>query len=529
MIKVLKSIEVSVLLIGLTLTAVSCKKVKNTDANVIDNKKTDDSSIINYTSEQKYNVNIIYFIPTDNPAIANYESRLSAILLQGQGFFKTWMNHHGFGNKTFGLMADKNKGRVKITTIMGKFPKSEYVSGKHDNMAKEINEYFVANPTEKASDHYLVIQPVHSLSAGLPYYGVGRWAYICDVPEMNVSLLGTTGDAGTKATTYIGGLLHELGHALNLPHNKQKASEGTNVQYGTTLMGSGNYTYGKSPTFLSYADCATLNHNQVFSTVEGEFYKSVTVKLKNIVAEYKSGNILVSGKFQSSVPVSDVAFYNDPADDGADYDAQTWNSKVTNNEDFSISMPVAEFTKKGYTPYALRIRLCHTNGSLTTFGFSYTFNNDIPVVDFGIKASQYDKTTWSVIDFSTNETSGEDGKVANVIDNNLSSSWLSRWSSSPGIHPHQVTIDMKQSLTVKGLTIAMEQKYDTKSKDIELLTSLDGTIWVSRGNHVLKEVAGPQHIYLSSTVDARYIKLIINSAWNTSKAANIAEIGVFNE
>lgn len=513
-------------LIPLMLIAASCKKseVAPVEPPVV----AEGNKEVVYSSEQKYNLNVVYFIPTDNPALADYENRISAILLQGQEFYKTWMNKYGYENKTFGLLADRAKGKVKITTIKGKFPMTEYVSGKDANISKEVDEYFAANPSEKRSDHYLIIQPVHTLTAGIPYYGVGRRAYVCDVPEMKVSLLGTTGDAGTKATTYIGGLLHELGHALNLPHNKEKVSEGGNAAYGTSLMGSGNYTYGKSPTFLTAADCATLNNNQVFSTVEKEFYKPAQVTLKNIIAEYKNGNIVVSGKFLSDIPVADVGYYNDPAE-GGDYDAQTWVSKVTNNEDFNISMPVAELYKKGNTAYDLRIRLYHANGSISTLGFSYAFNNDVPVIDFGIKASQYDKSNWSVIDFSTNETAGEDGKAANVLDNNMNTSWLSRWSSVPGVHPHYIAVDMKQLLPVKGFTIAMDPKYETKSKDIQLLISIDGTNWTSLGNYVLKQVGGIQHIYLTNGVNTRFFKMVINSSWNGSKAANIAELSTFNE
>lgn len=517
---------ISTLLVFTILVLTACKK-NPTEPPVPASPNPQDTAV-NYTSDHKYNVNIIYFIPTDNPAVPNYESRLSAVLLQGQEFYKTWMNKQGFGEKTFGLLADKTKGKVKIITIKGKFPMLQYVSGKHDNIAKEINEYFTAHPSEKSSEHTLVIQPIHTLEEGLPYYGTGRWAYICDLPELNVNLLGTSGEGGTKATTYIGGLLHELGHALNLPHDKEKVSEAANSNFGTSLMGSGNYTYGKSPTFISASACAILSNCQVFSTTEKEFYKAATVNLKNISTEYKNGNILISGKFLSDIPVSDVGFYNDPAE-GDDYDAVTWTSKVINNENFSIIMPISELQKKGNTTYSLRVRFYHTNGSITTFSFAYVFKDGIPVVDFGLKAIQYDKTNWSVIDYSTNETVGEDGKAANVLDNDLSTSWLSRWSSAPGTHPHFITIDMKQLLVVKGFTIAMDAKYETRSKDVEILSGNDGSNWSSLGNYVLSQQPGPQHIYLPAAITTRYFKVVIKSSWNGNTAANISEISAFNE
>jgi len=502
----------------------------------IENQNVTDAAIdsksmeLNYTSDNAYNLNVIYFIPTDNPAVPDYENRISGILLHGQAFYKKWMNLNGYGDKTFGLLVDKAKKRVKIITIKGKFPMINYVSGKHDNMVTEINEYFAQNPSEKTSDHYLVIQPNHTLPEGIPYYASGRWGFCNDLPQMNVNLLGTGGDDGNKATTYIGGLLHEMGHAINLPHNSESVSQRASSEYGTALMGSGNFTYGKSPTFLTAVDCATLNSSQVFSKVNTAFYnQEPVVALNKISASYINGNIIVSGKFQSDIAVSSVICYNDPADDNADYDAVGWKAQTNADGTFTFNMPIAELHKKGNTPYKLRIRFCHTNGTISTFWFSYTFANDQPIIDFGFKVSQYDKSGWSVVGFSSNETSGEDGSAARIIDDNLNTSWLSQWSDPFAVHPHYITIDMKQSLSIKGFTIAMEQLYDTKSKDIEILLSNDGTTWESAGNFVLKEMPGPQHVYLSAVKNARYFKIIITSSWNGSGAANVSEIGAFNE
>ena len=45
-------------------------------------------------------------------------------------------------------------------------------------------------------------------------------------------------------------------------------------KYGTALMGSGNYTFGTSPTFLTPASCALLDACEVFSvTPAQQFYE----------------------------------------------------------------------------------------------------------------------------------------------------------------------------------------------------------------------------------------------------------------
>ncbi|MFT5123023.1 MAG: hypothetical protein ACI9TH_004291 [Kiritimatiellia bacterium] len=58
---------------------------------------------------------------------------------------------------------------------------------------------------------------------------------------------------------YIGGIAHELGHGIGLPHNNGTPEEKSWA--GTSLMGGGNHTYraevwgGKNPSFLSQS-CA---------------------------------------------------------------------------------------------------------------------------------------------------------------------------------------------------------------------------------------------------------------------------------
>ncbi|MGE8299094.1 MAG: hypothetical protein ACN6OW_05930, partial [Sphingobacterium paramultivorum] len=71
-------------------------------------------------------------------------------------------------------------------------------------------------------------------------------------------------------------------------------------------MGSGNYTYGKSPTFLSFYDAATLNNCQVFSKVNKTFYGAVTTTINSILAKVENNEIVVSGTYTSSVPAKHI-------------------------------------------------------------------------------------------------------------------------------------------------------------------------------------------------------------------------------
>lgn len=86
---------------------------------------------------------------------------------------------------------------------------------------------------------------------GVPFYGMGRYCFALDYPAFDIKHLGQPTKEGRLLTKWYGGLAHELGHGLNLPHNHQTTSDGK--KYGTALMGAGNYTFGTSPTFLTPA------------------------------------------------------------------------------------------------------------------------------------------------------------------------------------------------------------------------------------------------------------------------------------
>ena len=480
-----------------------------------------------YTSSAQYNLNVIYFVPNDISERQQWHRRLSEILLQGQDFVLKHMKDYGFGDKTVNMMVDEAKSRIKITCIKGKFATSHYpYEGGGAKMIEEIDAYFVDHPNDKHSDHTLVLIPVNNPDPGqrdIPYYGYGRYCFALDYNEMDVAYLKDEDERGQRATTYIGGLLHELGHALNLPHNKQTVSADQDPERGTALMGGGNYTYGKYPTYLTKASCAILNNCQVVCSDESQdFYSEVSMDITAMQAKYENGQLVISGGFNTDVPVNQVCFYNDPATDNADYDAVTWSVGVDNGNAFSVNMPVNELFQRGNTPYVLRLRFCHVNGSISTYSYAYEFKGDDLVIEFGDQP-YLDRSAWSVIDFSSQEN-GE--QATNVLDGDKDTFWHSRWSTDATSYPHYITIDMGQDLSVNGFTF-IQRDGMRKVKDIEILVSLDKETWESNGSFQLKEINTAQHVFLSQSSNFRYFKVIAKSAFDAQQFAAMAEIMCF--
>ena len=488
-----------------------------------------------FGSDQQHNLNIIYFIPKDLDTVAGYKKRLSEILLMGQKFYKEEMTRLGYPGKTFGLWVN-DKNRVKIITIFGTKTKGEYPrEGGSAAIAAEINAHFAAKPGDQTSLHTLILLPPYGYNADGtpidgPFYGTGRWCYAMDYEGLELKHMGTS-----KFTKWYGGMMHELGHGLNLPHNCLKMSEKPNL--GTALMGAGNYTLSLSKTSLTATDAAILNANQIFNNDSKTYYAAVTASIHNLNASYDESKsaIVISGKFTTTHKVNSIIYYNDPNvnNEGLgvnkDYNAVTWESKPFGTNEFRIEMPLADLEFKGNTAYELRIGLVHENGTVKSFSYLFNFLNDKPILEFGNR-TELSKQGWSITSFSSEETSGEgatDGRATNLIDGDLNSYWHSKWTGTAASYPHQIVIDMGGLKSVEGVSIVQRNSLSRSVKDFEILHSIDGQSFVSAGNYILVNSGSIQYFKFPNKLSIRHLKIVAKSAHDGDKFAALAEIGAF--
>ncbi|NCU03418.1 MAG: discoidin domain-containing protein [Chitinophagaceae bacterium] len=496
----------------------------------------------NYSSDKTYNLNVVYFIPNDVAIPTDHHRRLSEILLSAQDFFRSEMQRNGYGNKTFGLLKDEAKKRIKLIEIKGKQGKAAYpYEGGSGAVQTEIAAYKAANPSEFTSDHYLVIIPAYKYDTngepgGPPFYGVGKTCFALDYADQDNKYLGTGGTLGTRATKWIGGMIHELGHGLNLPHNRQKAASETSL--GMSLMWAGNSTWGISPTFLTAADCAVLNTNQVFNADNKVYYTTVNASVQHIHADYDAGKtaIVVKGKYISSGKVTDLVYFNDPNvnNEGTgvnkDYNSIAWTSKPVTNDSFYIEMPIGDLVEKADNiPYELKVKLVHENGVVVETIYSYTFTGGVPVLTFSTR-NELSKQGWSVYAFSSEETSGEgttNGRAATVIDGNAATYWHSKWSGSAAVYPHELVIDLGSEKTANGLSVTQRSGLSRSVKNAELQISSDAVNFTSVNNYVFANSNGAQYFDFNTTKTFRYFKIIAKSAWDGLQFAALAEVGLY--
>ena len=406
------------------IVAVSCNSCRSSDVVALLENDDGVSKIgIDFVSHAK-NLNIVYFTPNDNPPIERYKERLSDLLIYFQEYVKSEMNRYDFGNKTFGLPVDALTGKVKFIVIKGKEGQNTYDYSSSSKILAEIDDYKKLNPSEfSQTDHTLIILPEREDKGRQPFFGIGKVCFALDNPNIKVEEIAIT------KSNYIGGMLHELGHGLNLPHNHAKISEENEL--GVALMGAGNQSWGRVPTFMTEASCAILNRNEIFQDQSSiAFYqKAVSTLDLDVNYDEASKSIQVFGTYESDTTVSDVLVWLDPNVNnegmGAnrDYNSIAWRAKNTGKDSYEISLPLKELQHKGDTQYELKIKLIMENGSINTTTSLFDFVEDIP--DF---ISERNVTFYQHCSFGGNAVELETGTYitqqmvsAGILDNDISS------------------------------------------------------------------------------------------------------------
>jgi len=504
-----------------------------------------DPIAITYISEHPSNLNVVYFIPTDKFPLANYQRRISGIMLHTQEWFKKEMNSYGFGEKTFGLLVDKKDAQsIKIIVVKGKKNADFYpYDGGGIKAETEIKEYFSNQPSESTSDHTVIFMPSrtgdHGWDAGgVPFYGIGRWCYALDYLNFDMNTWRDGSQEGS--TNWIGGTIHEIGHALNLPHNQHKADDGW-----VAMMAWGNHEYNNDPesVHLTKASAVILDNNQVFNNQPASnFYAEVpshTIKSLEIYAD--NTNLYVKGKFDVSIGINGVNVYNDPkiSSNDADYNAISWaTTNIINNDSISVVIPLSGINQdyKQY-PFEMRVRFCHTNGNFSYESFQYNFNNGKPDIDIKVnEVVEVDKSAWTIEGFSSEEATGEgadNGHAIHAIDNNDLSFWHSAWNESQPVYPHSFTVNLNKDQLISGFTfLHRTAKYNGRPKDITIETSTGGRIFESLGNFTLGDSTVKQTIELNTSVSARYFKLTVTTGHDNGSGEDVffthlTEVGVY--
>jgi hypothetical protein len=346
-------------------------------------------------------LHIVCWTPSDRKLPAGYQSRLTGIMKHIRGFYAREMTRLGFGNRSFNLKYDA-QNQLILHTVRGKHDTSHYAVQSGNEIRNECLPILEQADIDARQETILIFcnlatwdKERRRFTHKSPYYAGGSFrggtAWQLDSPELDSNNLklkqpmirdGQYGriSLGKHNSIFIGGIAHELGHALGLPHCRARPDEAVR---GTALMGSGNRTYGDElrdegqGSFLTLAHALRLaSHPQFSGSIKGLDERSTaTIDDISIMAEGKS--IRISGKVKGKPPVYAVVAYFDP-EGGGDYDSTTATAVPSSDGYFELSSEALRRGRKG----ELRLFPLHANGSTagqmsrTKFRYPYSIADD---------------------------------------------------------------------------------------------------------------------------------------------------------
>ena len=334
-------------------------------------------------------VRVISFIPADMQPFADREGRLGRVMTHVQEFFRKGMEAHGFGPKTFELEWDE-PGKLRLYTIQGRRNQTEYGRNDWQVIRNEVRAAMQAQHGIEINNEFVVIfQSLLRWENGRatelgPYVGGGNHlsgtAWVYDDPLLDAANLASREPGGYYHrpvsigqfnTHYIGGVAHELGHAFGVPHDRETDEQRRTL--GTSLMGSGNHTYGEElrsqglGTFLSAASALQLSTVRAFvGNLPGSRDRAAW-RIDSLETAYQDEKITFTGRYTAVPPLVGIIAFNDDLNIPGDFDSKAWVVKTDGSGHFSIE--IGDLVE---TDYQLRFVAVHQSGQKSRTDFHYS-------------------------------------------------------------------------------------------------------------------------------------------------------------
>ena len=341
-----------------------------------------------HDSSDSPELRVVYFHAAGTPPQKEYEARLHRILTDIQAFYSSEMERLGFAGKSLPL--ELRNGDLVVHRVQGREPINAY---SNDTVtSKKIiadTRSHLASTIDVERDFILFICGLcsqlenGSYAFNSPYFGMpglsprGGMCFAADC-EMQDTLHYSDEESrfvyrehlgkfdktlGAFNRLYIGGIAHELGHGLGLPHTKEYPWQKPRI--GTALMGSGNHTwreelFGKKGSFLTLSSGMRLLSHPLFTRSNRDRFVKVKASASSLRFQAgKQAKLNVSGRLNATPQAYAVLVDTDP-EGNSDYNTNTWVGEVSEKGDFTV--PIYHL-QNGTNE--LRITALHMNGSTT--------------------------------------------------------------------------------------------------------------------------------------------------------------------
>lgn len=332
-------------------------------------------------------VHLVYWTPKDREPAPRYRERLSAVFEETRHFFAREMERNGLGPRTIRLVKEAD-GLCRIHLVRGTEPYAAYDVESGARIRRECVPVLRAAGLDPDKETIVIFCHMANwdpekrvMSQNSPYYASGSHqkgtAWQVDSPLLDLALLATREpllrdgqygniSPGRYNSIFIGGVIHELGHALGLPHNRERPDQG--ALWGTALMGSGNRTYGEQlrgegkGTFLTLGEALRLASHPMFSGSVKGFDLPPNARLSEVKFEAREKSFLFSARVTADPPVYAIIGYLDPAG-GSNYDATTVTTLPDSEGRFTLDCRALRPGKSAF----LHVIVAQANGAMSSF------------------------------------------------------------------------------------------------------------------------------------------------------------------
>ncbi|VGO11707.1 hypothetical protein PDESU_00253 [Pontiella desulfatans] len=336
-------------------------------------------------------LHLVYVTNRDRPPLADYENRVHRMMVDVQDFYRTEMARNGHGPKTFRLdLGVDGKANVHLVTLDWDFdPHRKFTPGElRPAIAETLSrkgidieqEYLVVFENAYWKDGDTWTYDVVYTGSGNPVKGATwvadhEWLDPRNLDPKRKERINDRGHRmaiGQFNVKMIGGVAHELGHGLGLPHNRETEAESKRL--GKALMGAGNYTYrqerlGSKPhgSFLTPAHAFILSLHPLFSGRVPGGFAIPPVFPEELAFTTEGGRLMVSGRVAPVGEVAGVVLYHDalPTGTNKDYDAFSYLAEMKPDGAFRATLPLLDGQE-----CALHVKVYFKNGMHRKFSFT---------------------------------------------------------------------------------------------------------------------------------------------------------------